>query len=112
MLFLLIIFVCSCFVGASAHDHYEPFAMDPADLTAVLKQTFAKDVPSLRTVPADITFGCVDIKYNRGSFKIVECGDANYMSFRTGDVLMNGKPYKLVAPYWGIFWHYLRSFGL
>lgn len=97
----------------SANDKYPAFAMDSADIKAVLAQAFVyQPNRSTATLPADITFGCADIKYNQGTFKIVECGDGIYMSLRTNDVIMNNKQYRLVAPYWGLFWHYLAQFGL
>lgn len=86
--------------------------MDPADIKAVLSQSTQYAVPALRGTPTDICFGCADVKYDHGVFKIVEGGDGIYMSLRAADVVMNNNTYNLVAPYWGLLWHFLAQFNV
>ncbi len=82
------------------------------DIAATLAATYIQETRGLQSLPVDICFGCADIKYNDGKFKIVECGDGIYMSLRATDVVMNNKQYNLVAPFWGLLWHQLAQFGI
>ncbi len=91
---------------------YKDFIMDPADITAVLADNYTHAAPALENSAADICFGCADIKYDQGNFKIVECGDGIYMSLRATEIIMNNKEYNLVSPFWGLFWHQIAEFGL
>ncbi len=99
-------------ISLDANNSYDPFVMDQQDIHALLQEKNSIITSKTANIPADITFGCADIKYNNGSFKIVECGDAIYMSLRTHDVIMNKKQQRLTGPYWGILWHYLMQFRL
>jgi len=99
-------------MNIAAHNNYAPFVMNRGDIQAVLEQAEVYPAVGKRPCPPDITFGCADIKYDNGMFKVVECGDGIYMSLRAHDVIMNNAQYNLVGPYWGIFWNYLASFGI
>ena len=114
-MFLIISLLLALFIPtkASCHTtHYKQFNMDPADITAVLNDNTQYAAPALTSTPTDICFGCADVKYDHGVFKIVECGDGIYMSLRAADVIMNNNIYNLVAPYWGLLWHFLAQFKL
>jgi len=91
---------------------YKPFAMAQTDINAVLSSQLFYTAPKLSNTAPDICFGCADIKYDQGDFKIVECGDGIYMSLRAADFIMNNKPYNLVAPFWGLLWYFLHQFNL
>ena len=91
---------------------YARFSMKNGDIAATLTATYVQETSGLQSLPADICFGCADIKYNDGQFKIVECGDGIYMSLRATDVVMNNKQYNLVAPFWGLLWHQLAQFDI
>lgn len=96
-----------------ASTSYEKFAMTDEDIGAVLNNSLSTDVKKNTTLSADISFVCADIKYDRncGSFKVCECGDGIYMSFRPAMVSMNKHVQSVVAPYWGVFWNYLSQFN-
>ena len=91
---------------------YALFCMAQADVNAVLHDQTNYATPKLINTTADICFGCADIKYDQGNFKVVECGDGIYMSLRASDFIMNNKAYNLVAPFWGLLWHFLHQFNL
>lgn len=93
-------------------DTYEPFQVCQEDIDAVLRKTISIPLKQNLNLPADITYACADIKYDDGCLKFCECGDGIYMSFRTAQVSLNNHVQDVVAPYWGIFWHYLAQFNL
>lgn len=93
-------------------DKYQPFHMAADDLSAVLHSSNQFATPSLAHKQADVCFGCADVKYDHGAFKIVEGGDGIYMSLRAADFIINNKAYNLVAPFWGVLWHFLHQFNL
>ncbi len=97
---------------AFCRDKYQSFHMKPEDITAVLNSVLEHSAPQLADTMPDICFGCADVKYDHGTFKIVECGDGIYMSLRATDVIMNKKKYNLVAPFWGLLWHTLHQLNL
>ncbi len=112
MFFLLLAFLFFIPTQSLCKHTYAPFAMAQTDINAVLNSQLRYAAPSLSNTAPDICFGCADIKYDQGDFKIVECGDGIYMSLRAADFIMNNKPYNLVAPFWGILWHFLHQFNL
>lgn len=90
---------------------YSPFNLSSNDIQTIFNQTIV--VPACNNLPADISFICADIKYNNGRLKFCELGDALYMSFtRDMRLEINGTVKTMHAPGWGIFWHYLKQFGL
>ena len=91
---------------------YPPFMVSESDSTGVINRGVTVPVTTAPHLPADISFACADIKYHEGSLKFCECGDGIYMSLRTATVALNDHPQDAVAPYWGIFWHYLAQFRL
>ncbi len=107
-LILLILNTISTLCAAS----YPPFTVSENDIAGILARGVTAPVTTATKLPADISFVCADIKYHDGSLKFCECGDGIYMSLRTASVGLNGQPQDAVAPYWGIFWHYLAQFGL
>jgi hypothetical protein len=108
-----LIFISIVTTSAIAHkDTYPRFAVSNKDISAVLNNGITVPVNSKKELPADITFACADIKYKDGKLKFCECGDGIYMSFRTAQVILNEREQAVVSPYWGIFWHYLKQFGL
>jgi hypothetical protein len=112
MIFLVLVFLFFTPTQSMCKHTYAPFAMALSDINAILSSQLNYAAPALTSTTADICFGCADIKYDQGDFKIVECGDGIYMSLRASDFIMNNKPYNLVAPFWGLLWHFLHQFNL
>jgi hypothetical protein len=101
-----------CFAIGSIFASYPPFTVPHEDIVAVLNGGINADTTTRIPLPADISFACADIKYKDGSLKFCECGDGIYMSLRTAQVTLNNHVQRAVAPYWGIFWHYLAQFNM
>jgi len=108
----IILLTLSSIFTAQAHETYPEFAVTTDDIAAVLQSTVATPTKIKGNYPADILYACADIKYKDGALKVCELGDGDYMSFRTAKVALNGRVQDVVSPYWGIFWHYLKQFGL
>ena len=98
--------------STAAFSHYQAFHMEKADIKAVLNGGHVTLTRAFEAVPADITFGCADIKYNHGMIRFCECGDGCYMSLRACNIEFNDKHYWEVAPFWGLLWNYLKQFEL
>ena len=107
-----VLFIACVMSGTAAKSHYMPFRMNRADIDAVVGSGQAYCTKGLESIPADITFGCADIKYKQGAVKFCECGDAFFMSLRPCNIEFNDNHHWEVAPFWGIFWNYLKQFGL
>lgn len=96
--------------------HLLPSKLEQKKLeAAVLEQCYGKNLPhrspELMTVansnyPVDISFLIADIKYRRGSLKILELGEGSRSKYKGFDQLY-GK-----GKMWSRFWNYLAQFNV
>lgn len=108
---IVLLFILVAPLKPSDHD-YQPSAIAPEDSLTVLAAARHFPAPQLASSPANITFGCADIKYDGKRVMICECGDGIYMSLRPTNVEFAGTRYWETAPFWGLVWPYFASFGL
>lgn len=110
-IFALIAFVASLGSGY-ASDKYAPFDLSKKNIQSALANFNVTPLPGDKLLPANITFACADIKYNKDGVKFCECGDGIYMSFRTAKLEINQEIHNIVTPGWGLFWNFLHQFNL
>ena len=69
------------------------------ELETASQSSFSNYYQSLADAPADITFGVADLKYDRGTFKILECGNAPSCSQLQHHLLIGKTDHLLETPY-------------
>jgi hypothetical protein len=89
-----------------------PTKLSTDDITAACVPTLHIFDTELLNAPADITFGTADLKYDRGKFKIIECGNGPTSSPATHPVFINNHQHILIGPYWDIIEHILTSYAI
>jgi hypothetical protein len=106
--FLIITFSCY----TPAHHTLSETTLSTSDLDSCLVPNYTAFYPELNNLPADITFGLADLKYNHGSFKIIECGNAQYCGLKPHPIIINGKKHIQCTPFWEIIEHLLKQYQL
>ncbi len=98
---------------------YAPFLYSNQTTVLSSKDLAAASIPTLTlfdakllNAPADITFGTADLKYDRGQFKIIECGNGPTSSPATHPVFINNHQHLLIGPYWDIIEHILKTYSI
>ncbi len=109
----LLAVVSSLCCAVAAKNSYVAHALTPEDLAAVLSSGMSAATKNAESLPADITFGVADIKFDEtGRVTICEGGDGCYCSLRECNITFNDHQYWQTAPFWGIFWNYVHQFKL
>ena len=83
-----------------------------ADLDTATDAILTTYDQALVDTPSDITFAVADLKYDHGSFKIVECGNGPRCTPAGHPVYINGKQCMQMTPYWNIIEHALKAHNI
>jgi hypothetical protein len=69
---------------------------------------------TLPDLPTDISFLFLDLKINpeKNDFKVCEFGEGRLADAIYANTQINDTTYKLMTPYWHLFWKYLEKFNL
>ncbi len=86
--------------------------LSPHDFEAIANSAYVSFNKELENAPADITLGLADIKYNHGTFKIIECGNGQHSGIRRHSIYINNKECTQETPYWSIIEHLLNTYKL
>lgn len=89
----------------------EQASFEAAVLSQCYRNTFEKRSPDIMTVtnsnyPVDISYLIADIKYRRGSLKILEFGEGSRSKYKGFDQIYGA------GKMWSRFWHYLSQFNV
>ncbi|NDD54128.1 hypothetical protein EBZ39_09660 [bacterium] len=106
-----LLIACNTLHGVEQEDSLVVFNLAAEEISSILENTHTIQAPELRGCPPDVSFGVADVKYNRGKLKVVECGSGEYAYFGDHELAINGKSHLITGPYWGLVWHFLKSFG-
>lgn len=109
----LIAFFCINHIAQATTLHGLSYRNINEDLLAFLNETYVLECPDMpQATRADVTYMFADIKFRDGALKICEFGEGKNSGQAMSQVLINGKPYGMIKPYWSLFWVYLAHVGI